>query len=99
MNSGKQPYKNLFQGIYLIAKNDGIIALAVKGLAPSLYFQFILNSCRLGIYTTAGEYGLTKKKDNSVSILKSALWGGIGGFMGQALATPFFMVSFHTNKD
>jgi solute carrier family 25 protein 34/35 len=87
----KEPYRNVFQAFILVAKSDGFLALQ-KGLVPSLYFQFILNACRLGIYTKATEMGLTKKADGSISILKSALIGGVGGFIGQALASPFFML-------
>jgi solute carrier family 25 protein 34/35 len=47
---------------------------------------------RLGIYTTALEYELTKTKDGRVSIIKSAFFGGLGGTLGQMLANPFFMV-------
>lgn len=40
-------YKNILQAGYIIAKNDGILALQ-KGLVPALYVQFILNGTRLG---------------------------------------------------
>lgn len=46
----------------------------------------------LGIYTSAYENGWTRKKDGNVSILKSAFFGGVGGTIGQALASPFFML-------
>lgn len=85
------PYKSVFQAFSLVVKNDGIMALQ-KGLAPSLMFQFILNGCRLGIYTTALENGFTLKSDGTVSVLKSAFYGGLGGFIGQAIASPFFML-------
>lgn len=48
--------------------------------------------CRLGIYTTAYENGWTRNSDGTVSILKSAFFGGFGGTVGQALASPFFML-------
>lgn len=46
----------------------------------------------LGVYTTAYEKGWTRKSDGSVSIMRSALFGGIGGTLGQFIASPFFMV-------
>lgn len=46
----------------------------------------------LGIYTSAYERGWTKSKDGTVSLLKSAFFGGVGGTIGQALASPFFML-------
>lgn len=92
--AAKEPYRNVFQAMFIVAKKDGLLALQ-KGLVPSLYFQFILNACRLGIFTTATENGLTLNPDGSVSIWKSALTGGLGGFLGQGLASPFFMLRTH----
>lgn len=92
--SNQRPYRNIFQALVQIAKNDGITGLQ-KGLVPSLFFQFSLNAFRLGIYTAAYEYGWTRNtKDGHVSILKSAFWGATGGFVGAAVSNPFFMVSF-----
>uniref|UniRef100_A0A182VLC2 Mitochondrial oxaloacetate carrier protein n=1 Tax=Anopheles merus TaxID=30066 RepID=A0A182VLC2_ANOME len=85
-----KPYRSVVDAFITIAKNDGYAALQ-KGLAPSLCFQFILNSCRLGIYNTANEHGWTKQSNGNQSILKSAFWGAAGGFVGSALASPFFM--------
>lgn len=51
--------------------------------------------CRLGIYTTAYERGWTKNKDGHESIIKSALVGATGGFLGAAFASPFFMLRTH----
>lgn len=39
------PYKNIYQAFVIIAKKDGFTGLQ-KGLVPSLYFQFFLNSFR-----------------------------------------------------
>lgn len=50
---------------------------------------------RLGIYNTAVENEYTKTKDGRQSIWKNAFWGGIGGFIGSALASPFFMLRTH----
>lgn len=40
-----EPYRNVFQAFYKIAKNDGYFGLQ-KGLSAALCFQFILNACR-----------------------------------------------------
>uniref|UniRef100_A0A182JY08 Mitochondrial oxaloacetate carrier protein n=1 Tax=Anopheles christyi TaxID=43041 RepID=A0A182JY08_9DIPT len=85
-----KPYRSVVDAFITIAKKDGYAALQ-KGLAPSLCFQFILNSCRLGIYNTANDHGWTKQGNGNQSILKSAFWGATGGFVGSALASPFFM--------
>ncbi|XP_053675944.1 solute carrier family 25 member 35-like [Anopheles nili] len=89
-----KPYRSVVDAFVTIAKKDGYAALQ-KGLAPSLCFQFILNSCRLGIYNTANEHGWTKQRNGNQSILKSAFWGATGGFVGSALASPFFMLRTH----
>lgn len=47
---------------------------------------------RLGIYTTAYEYGWTRNKQGKISIMRSAFFGGVGGTLGQMIASPFFMV-------
>lgn len=89
-----KPYKSILDAFVTIAKNDGYWALQ-KGLTPSLCFQFGINSARLGIYNTAFENGYTRTKDGKQSIWKNAFWGGIGGFIGSALASPFFMLRTH----
>lgn len=40
-------YKNVFHAGYVVAKNDGILALQ-KGLGPALVVQLLLNGARLG---------------------------------------------------
>lgn len=89
-----KPYKSILDAFVTITKNDGYWALQ-KGLTPSLCFQFGINSARLGIYNTAFENGYTRTKDGKQSIWKNAFWGGIGGFIGSALASPFFMLRTH----
>lgn len=89
-----KPYKSILDAFVTIAKNDGYWALQ-KGLAPSLCFQFGINSARLGIYNTAFENGYTRTKDGKQSIWRNAFWGGLGGFIGSALASPFFMLRTH----
>lgn len=47
---------------------------------------------RLGIYATAYEKGWTKNSDGTVSVIRSATFGALGGTIGQFLSSPFFMV-------
>ncbi|XP_053687692.1 solute carrier family 25 member 35-like isoform X2 [Sabethes cyaneus] len=89
-----KPYKSVGDAFITIAKNDGFLALQ-KGLAPSLCFQFGINAVRLGVYNTAFENGLTQAKDGNQSLWKCAFWGGTGGFIGSAIASPFFMLRTH----
>lgn len=92
--SNRKPYTSIPQALVQIAKNDGWSGLQ-KGLVPSLYFQFLLNAARLGIYSTAFELGLTRDAQGHVSVLRSAMWGATGGFVGAAIANPFFMLKTH----
>lgn len=46
----------------------------------------------MGIYTTAYENGWTRNEEGNVSLWRSAFFGGVGGTIGQALASPFFML-------
>lgn len=50
---GQHPvhYRNVFHASYVIAKHDGVLALQA-GLAPALWFQFFLNTFRLGTLLT-----------------------------------------------
>lgn len=40
-------YKNVLHAGYVVARNDGILALQ-KGLVPALWVQLVLNGSRLG---------------------------------------------------
>lgn len=40
-------YKNVLHAGYVVAKNDGVLALQ-KGLLPGLGVQFVMNGIRLG---------------------------------------------------
>ncbi|XP_055537993.1 solute carrier family 25 member 35-like isoform X2 [Wyeomyia smithii] len=76
--------------------------LAVKGSYAKPYksvvdafITFGINSVRLGVYNTAYENGLTKAKNGNQSLWKCAFWGGLGGFIGSAISSPFFMLRTH----
>lgn len=40
-------YKNVFHAGYVVARNDGLLALQ-KGLVPALWVQLVMNGARLG---------------------------------------------------
>lgn len=83
-------YKGVISAFVAVAKHDGIFALQ-KGLVPALWFQYILNSCRLSIFDFAKSLGLTRAGEKQ-SIVNSMFFGGIGGIVGSATASPFFLV-------
>uniref|UniRef100_A0A1L8DZX7 Putative mitochondrial oxoglutarate/malate carrier n=1 Tax=Nyssomyia neivai TaxID=330878 RepID=A0A1L8DZX7_9DIPT len=89
-----EPYKGIIQSLITVAKHDGITGLQ-KGLVPALYFQFVLNAFRLGIYNRAVEAGLTKSRNGKESFGMNLFWGATGGLVGAVLSSPFFMIKTH----
>lgn len=55
-------YKNVLHAGYVVAKNDGVLALQ-KGLVPALWVQLVLNGMRLGEYTNVKVKILTANKN------------------------------------
>jgi len=44
-------YRNVFHAAYTIGRKDGLLALQ-KGLVPALWYQWVMNGIRLGLYQT-----------------------------------------------
>lgn len=86
-----EPYKGIVNAFITVAKNDGITGLQ-KGLAPALYFQFIINSFRLSIYSEAMERRWMHNRKGEVSYGMGLLWGAIGGVVGCYFSSPFFLI-------
>ncbi|CAD7014919.1 unnamed protein product [Ceratitis capitata] len=86
-----KPYKGVIGAFIVVARNEGITGLQ-KGLVPALYFQFIINSFRLGLYSTAVENKWMHKQNGDVSFPLGLLWGAFGGCVGTYLSSPFFMI-------
>ncbi|XP_033153160.1 solute carrier family 25 member 35 [Drosophila mauritiana] len=86
-----EPYKGIVNAFITVAKNDGIMGLQ-KGLAPALYFQFIINSFRLSIYSEAMERRWMHNRRGEVSYGMGLLWGAIGGVVGSYCSSPFFLI-------
>lgn len=83
-------YRNIVHAFYSVAKSDGIVALQ-KGLVPALWYQFIMNGIRLGIYDNfekRGYIGKPKKVSTVKSISAAAIAGSVGAFVG----SPFYML-------
>lgn len=87
-------YSNFFHAMYVIAKNDGILALQ-KGLAPAAVHQIFLNGTRLGGYQIAEDRKWFLNEDGTVSLWKSSLIGAAAGSLGGFLGSPLYLVSFH----
>lgn len=86
-----EPYRGVFNALITVIRNDGWLALE-KGLVPALYFQFILNSVRLGVYQTAMNNKWMHNRNGDVSFFRGMLWGATGGVAGSFCASPFYMV-------
>ncbi|GJQ75516.1 hypothetical protein Trydic_g17603 [Trypoxylus dichotomus] len=87
-------YRNVFHASYVIAKHDGVLALQA-GLTPALWFQFFLNTFRLGGYDYVCKKGYTKNEKGETIFYKSVLAGGLAGNVGAFIASPFFLVKTH----
>ncbi|XP_045445873.1 solute carrier family 25 member 35-like [Melitaea cinxia] len=84
-------YRGIFHALYVIAKNDGPIALQ-KGLVPAMLLGFCMNSVRLGMYHVAEVQGWTKTKEGDISIHKAMFWSSVSGVMSGIAANPASVV-------
>ncbi|XP_050345453.1 solute carrier family 25 member 35-like isoform X2 [Nymphalis io] len=80
-------YRGIFHALYVIAKNDGALALQ-KGLAPAMVLGFCMNSVRLGMYHIAEVQGWTKTKEGDISIHRTMFWSSASGVMSGLAANP-----------
>lgn len=86
-------YRNTFHALYTIAKFDGLRGIQ-SGLVPALGYQIFMNGPRLGSYQILIDMGLTKDNECILcGFLKDLLAAGFAGAFGNAVGSPFFMVS------
>ncbi|ODQ81229.1 hypothetical protein BABINDRAFT_33657 [Babjeviella inositovora NRRL Y-12698] len=91
-----RPYKNTFQALGAIYKNEGARALQ-KGLGCAYVYQIGLNGCRLGLYEPV-RVNLNKLfyadqdpyKVQNVSI--NVFTGAVTGMAGAVAGNPFFLI-------
>lgn len=84
-------YRNFAHAIYVVAKNEGPLALQ-KGLMPAMGHQVLLNGTRLGIFDIAQKNKWLLKKDGTISTTKSMIVGAGAGMLGAFLGSPLGMV-------
>ncbi|ODM97434.1 Solute carrier family 25 member 35 [Orchesella cincta] len=84
-------YKNVFHAAYTIGAKDGLVALQ-KGLVPALWYQWVMNGTRLGLYHLGSEMGLTRNKDGHTNVLRSALVASAAGIVAGVVGSPLFLV-------
>ncbi|KAK7093747.1 solute carrier family 25 member 35-like [Littorina saxatilis] len=87
-------YRSVVHAFLTIARNDGLSALQ-SGLVPALYYQFVMNGIRLGMYQTLVNMGYTKNKNGELSIPRSMVAGAVAGCVGASIASPFYMLKTH----
>lgn len=87
-------YRNVFHAFYAMAKNESFISLQ-KGLVPALYYQFIMNGCRFGIYQVYDNLGFTRNQNGDIVYYKSILCGVSSGVVGSFLGSPLYLVKTH----
>ncbi|XP_055948930.1 solute carrier family 25 member 35-like [Argiope bruennichi] len=83
-------YKNAFQAFYVIAKEDGILALQ-KGLVPALWYQLFMNGVRLGSFDFLQKSGFINS-GGEISFPRSIAAGAASGCIGALVGSPFYMV-------
>lgn len=86
-------YRNVFHAAYTIATKEGATAIQ-KGLVPALWYQFVMNGIRLGLFHKGESRGFTKngatgKVDPVRSVMVASVCGATGGVIG----SPFCLVS------
>ncbi|XP_067630694.1 solute carrier family 25 member 35-like [Eurosta solidaginis] len=86
-----EPYKGVFGAFIAVGRNEGLTGLQ-KGLVPALYFQFIINSFRLGLYNMALEKKWMHNKNGDISFPLGLFWGAFGGCVGTYFSSPFFLI-------
>lgn len=87
-------YQNVFQAFYTVAKNESIISLQ-KGLVPALWYQFIMNGCRFGIYQVCDNLGMIRNQNGELLFHKSLLCGVSSGVIGSFVGSPLYLIKTH----
>lgn len=52
----------------------------------------MINISRLGTYQVADNLGLVRKSDGSTSLVPSLFFGALGGTLGAASGSPFYLI-------
>ncbi|KAL6062360.1 Solute carrier family 25 member 34 [Balamuthia mandrillaris] len=101
--AAKRPYRNVFQGLWLIARTEGLLAIQ-KGLVPASVYQFVMNGTRIGTYTllqslfeaVASKSSRPGYEDSSPRqwfvFVSNMTAGAFAGVAGAVVASPFFLV-------
>lgn len=95
-SSTKKIYKNPFQALITIYKNEGVRGLQ-KGLVCAYIYQIGLNGCRLGLYepvrkTINGFLFTTDDASKIQSVPVNVVAGALSGIAGAIVGSPLFLI-------
>ncbi|XP_075586494.1 solute carrier family 25 member 35 isoform X2 [Dermatophagoides farinae] len=77
-----------------MARNESFISLQ-KGLVPAIWYQFIMNGCRFGLYQVCDNLRLTRNEHGDVIFYRSIICGVGSGIVGSFLGSPFYLIKTH----
>lgn len=84
-------YKNIFNGIRLVYKNEGIRGLQ-KGLLSAYGYQFFNNGVRLGTYSFLQQRFFKSHPSDKYFFQKNLACGAISGIVGAIFGSPFDLI-------
>lgn len=87
-------YRNAFQALLVIGRQDGLLGLQ-KGLAAGILYQALMNGVRLGLYSRLETRGLTRDRGGRVSLTRSIAAGALAGALGAVVGSPAYLVKTH----
>lgn len=88
-------YRNVFHSFYAVARAESLVSLQ-KGLVPALWYQFLMNGCRFGIYQVLDNGGLTRDASTGDVILTRSIACGVAsGVVGSFIGSPLYLVKTH----
>ncbi|KAJ8985301.1 hypothetical protein NQ317_007088, partial [Molorchus minor] len=95
-------YKNVLHAGYVVAKNDGILALQKRfssctlGSTGTQWNEIrLITVITYGYFQFADSRGYTRDRDGNLVFYKTVLSGGFGGVLGQLLSSPLFLIKTH----
>ena len=87
MIDGSRKYRNLFQGLYVIGKEEGFRRGIMKGLSASCLRESSYSSLRLGLYEPIKRnMGATDPK--TTPMWKKFVSGALAGLIGSGICNP-----------
>ena len=90
----KVHYRNPFHSFYVVVKSESLFSLQ-KGLVPALWYQFIMNGFRFGIFQVFDNNAFIRNADGNLVLHRSIIASICAGGIGTWLSNPFYLVKTH----